>query len=56
MVIDYKTNDCTAKELREIYQPQMDLYRAAVAKLAGIPEAAVRCVLVSVRLRACVGC
>ncbi len=56
VVIDYKTNDCSAAELREIYQPQMDLYRAAVAKLAGIPEAAVRCVLLSVRLRACVGC
>jgi ATP-dependent exoDNAse (exonuclease V) beta subunit len=48
-VIDYKTNDCSVEDLREMYQGQMDLYRVAVAKLCGIGVEKVRCVLVHVR-------
>jgi ATP-dependent exoDNAse (exonuclease V) beta subunit len=48
-VIDYKTNDCSVEDLREMYQGQMDLYRIAVAKLCGLDVGKVRCVLVHVR-------
>ena len=48
-VIDYKTNDCSVEDLREMYQGQMDLYRIAVAKLCGLTPDKVRCVLVHVR-------
>lgn len=49
-ILDYKTNDgLTDQELREIYQGQMDLYRKAVSKLAGVPEDRVRCLLIHVR-------
>jgi ATP-dependent exoDNAse (exonuclease V) beta subunit len=48
-VIDYKTNDCSAEDLREMYQGQMDLYRIAVAKLCGLSPDKVRCVLIHVR-------
>jgi ATP-dependent exoDNAse (exonuclease V) beta subunit len=49
-VIDYKTNDCSVEDLRELYQGQMDLYRIAVAKLCGLEPNKIRCVLVHVRL------
>jgi ATP-dependent exoDNAse (exonuclease V) beta subunit len=48
-VIDYKTNDCSVEDLREMYQGQMDLYRIAVAKLCGLEVEKVRCVLIHVR-------
>jgi ATP-dependent exoDNAse (exonuclease V) beta subunit len=48
-VIDYKTNDCSVEDLREMYQGQMDMYRIAVAKLCGLEAGKVRCVLVHVR-------
>ena len=48
-VIDYKTNDCSVEDLREMYQGQMDLYRIAVAKLCGLTPDKVRCVLIHVR-------
>jgi ATP-dependent exoDNAse (exonuclease V) beta subunit len=53
-VIDYKTNDCSVEDLREMYQGQMDLYRIAVAKLCGLEVGKVRCVLVHVRAGAIV--
>ena len=56
VVIDYKTNDCSVEDLREMYQGQMDLYRVAVAKLCGLAPEKVRCVLVHVRLGALVEC
>ena len=50
VILDYKTNDkLTDQELGEIYQDQMSLYRSAVAKLCGLPENKVRCVLIHVR-------
>jgi len=49
VVIDYKTNDCSVEDLREMYQGQMDLYRIAVAKLCGLTPDKMRCVLVHVR-------
>jgi ATP-dependent exoDNAse (exonuclease V) beta subunit len=55
-VIDYKTNDCSVEDLREMYQGQMDLYRVAVAKLCGLSPDKVRCVLVHVRAGAIVEC
>ena len=55
-VIDYKTNDCSVEDLREMYQGQMDLYRIAVAKLCGLTPDKVRCVLVHVRQGALVEC
>ncbi len=37
-VVDYKTDkNITAKELRETYKSQLDLYRAAVEKRLGVP-------------------
>jgi ATP-dependent exoDNAse (exonuclease V) beta subunit len=55
-VIDYKTNDCSVEDLREMYQGQMDLYRVAVAKLCGLEANKIRCVLVHVRLGQLVEC
>jgi ATP-dependent exoDNAse (exonuclease V) beta subunit len=49
VIIDYKTNTCSEAELRELYEGQMNLYRKSVAKLCGITEDKVRCVLVHVR-------
>ncbi len=50
VILDYKTNDkLTDQELGEIYQDQMSLYRSAVAKLCGLHENKVRCVLIHVR-------
>ena len=56
VVIDYKTNDCSLEQLKEMYQGQMDLYRIAVAKLCGLSVERVRCVLVHVRQGAIVEC
>jgi len=56
VVIDYKTNDCTLAQLKDKYQGQMDLYRIAVAKLCGLDEGKVRCVLVHVRQGELVEC
>mgnify|MGYP000102798840 FL=1 len=53
-VIDYKTNDCSVEDLREMYQGQMDLYRIAVTTLCGLEAGKVRCVLVHVRAGAIV--
>jgi ATP-dependent exoDNAse (exonuclease V) beta subunit len=55
-VIDYKTNDCSVEDLREMYQGQMDLYRIAVAKLCGLEPNKIRCVLVHVRKGELVEC
>jgi ATP-dependent exoDNAse (exonuclease V) beta subunit len=55
-VIDYKTNDCSLEHLKELYQGQMDLYRVAVAKLCGLDEGKVRCVLIHVRKGELVEC
>ncbi|NBY42356.1 MAG: hypothetical protein EBQ49_03480 [Verrucomicrobia bacterium] len=49
LIIDYKTNTCSEAVLRELYEGQMNLYRKSVAKLSGIAEDKVRCVLIHVR-------
>lgn len=51
-ILDYKTNDrLTDDELRETYKGQMELYRLAVSKLAGVPLENVRALLIHVRRR-----
>jgi len=49
VIIDYKTNTCSEVKLKELYEGQMELYRKSVAKLSGIAEDKVRCVLIHVR-------
>jgi len=49
VVIDYKTNECPAARLAELYADQMKAYRSTVAKLCGLSESAIRCVLIHVR-------
>lgn len=50
LIIDYKTTrDGTDASLRERYAEQMASYREAVARLTGIPAAAIRCQLVGIR-------
>lgn len=47
-IVDFKTDACEAADAAnyaELYRPQMVLYRAAVAKLVGLPESAVNCSL-----------
>ncbi len=48
-IIDYKTNDCSEDELKEIYRGQMELYRLSIAELCGISQENIRCVLIHVR-------
>ena len=52
-VIDYKTDRVTATELetrKEVYQPQVQLYRQAIEKLTGIRVAAVYLVFLTPRI------
>ena len=44
-IIDFKT-DKAGEDTVDQYQPQMQLYRSALAKLTGLEESAVRCSLV----------
>jgi ATP-dependent exoDNAse (exonuclease V) beta subunit len=49
VIVDYKTvGSGTEAELRERYVGQMTAYRAAVAKLTGIPAEAIRCQLIGI--------
>ena len=51
-ILDYKTNDrLTDDELRETYREQMNLYKKAVSRLAGVPIEKVRALLIHVRKR-----
>jgi len=43
-IIDFKT-DKSGQDSAEIYRPQMELYRQALAKLTGLSEEAIRCYL-----------
>lgn len=47
-IIDYKYSRKNAKSLREHYQPQLDLYRQAVAKILKLPLDKVRCTIVNI--------
>lgn len=50
VILDYKTNNgMTDDALREEYREQMNSYRIAVAKLAGVPIEKVRALLIHVR-------
>ncbi len=56
-VYDFKTDRTTAEQavqVTERYAGQMGIYRRAAARLAGLPEARVRCVLVLTTLRGAV--
>jgi ATP-dependent exoDNAse (exonuclease V) beta subunit len=49
VILDYKTaRGGTEAELRERYAGQMTAYRAAVAKLTGLPAEAIRCQLIGI--------
>jgi ATP-dependent exoDNAse (exonuclease V) beta subunit len=49
VIVDYKTNTCSGKELVELYQGQMDLYRESVARLCQLPVSAVETWLIHVQ-------
>ena len=44
-IIDFKT-DTEGDRTAELYTPQLQLYRSALAKLTGLEEAAIRCLLI----------
>ncbi len=48
-VIDYKYSSRGADELKAHYQPQLDLYRLAVAKIMKIDEKSIRCTIVNIK-------
>ena len=57
-IYDFKTDWTTPEGAAEVaarYAGQMGIYRQAASRLAGLPEARVRCVLVLTALRAAVG-
>ena len=47
-IIDYKYSHKNAKSLQEHYQPQLDLYRQAVAKIWKLPLEKVSCTIVNI--------
>ncbi len=49
-IIDYKYSKRSAEELKRRYQPQLDLYRLATAKILKMPIERVRCSIVNIRL------
>ncbi len=49
-IIDYKYSTRNAEELKAHYQPQLDLYKLAVARVLKISPADVRCSIVNIRL------
>ncbi len=48
-IIDYKYSKRGAEELKTHYQPQLDLYKLAVAKIMKIPAESIRCSIVNIR-------
>lgn len=48
-IIDYKYSKRGAEELKTHYQPQLDLYKLAVAKIMEIDPASIRCSIVNIR-------
>ncbi len=48
-IIDYKYSTRSAEELKAHYQPQLNLYKLAVAKVLKIPAEGIRCSIVNIR-------
>lgn len=48
-IIDYKYSDKSEESLKAHYQPQLDLYRKAVASILKIAEEKVRCTIVNIK-------
>ncbi len=48
-IIDYKYSTRGAEELKKHYQPQLDLYRLAVAKIMKMNKSDIRCSIVNIR-------
>ncbi len=48
-IIDYKYSTRGAEELKAHYQPQLDLYKLAVAKIIKIAPKDIRCTIVNIR-------
>ncbi len=48
-IIDYKYSGRSAEELKAHYQPQLDLYRLAVARVMKIPARDIRCSIVNIK-------
>ena len=48
-IIDYKYSLKDAQGLRAHYQPQLDLYRLATAKILGVEKEKIRCTIVNIR-------
>ena len=48
LIIDYKYSKGSAEYLREHYKPQLDLYKAAVAKIIKLPLSKVKCKIVNI--------
>ena len=48
-IIDYKYSALGATALKEKYQPQLDLYKLAVAKVMKIPLKDIHCSIVNIR-------
>ncbi len=48
-VIDYKYSNRGAEELKKHYQPQLDLYKLAVAKIMKIDKNSIRCTIVNIK-------
>ncbi len=49
-IIDYKYSTRSAEELKAHYQPQLDLYKRAVAKVLRLPLGKIHCSIVNIRL------
>ena len=47
-IIDYKYSKLSANALKEKYQPQLDLYKLAVAKIMKIPASDIHCSIVNI--------
>ena len=50
-IIDYKTDQKDAIELREAYSAQLHLYRAAMARITQVPKESIFCHLLSTHLK-----
>ena len=48
-IIDYKYSDRSAESLKAHYQPQLDLYRKAVASILKKDEKQVRCTIINIK-------
>jgi ATP-dependent exoDNAse (exonuclease V) beta subunit len=48
-IIDYKYSDRNAESLKMHYQPQLDLYRKAVASILKKEEKKVRCTIINIK-------